>query len=272
MAIEQSDRGEHAAATQTLRAIVADLRRQGLDEQFEIAEEIAQLEHFAERIERREFDNVSRKEMRDQSYQARSRSRSDLAQRGTGGGSAASLDTTTTADGGVELICQRQGGKLKMHVLTSGYDQSLNVQFPRSVREEGVHYVVDGLELSANGTFYRAVGNIKRLIIPGQDYRPSGRSRAPQRSANPQASKVTARTAADLETTTSIGNGVLVQCVKAGSKLRARVVSDGYNPDYNMRFPRDIREEGILYVVDEVVEVSGGGQYQACGKILRLVQ
>jgi Ca-activated chloride channel family protein len=39
-----------------------------------------------------------------------------------------------------------------------------------------------------------------------------------------------------------------------------------------MRFPRSIREEGLLYVVDEVIEVSGGGQYQACGKIRRFVQ
>ena len=63
-----------------------------------------------------------------------------------------------------------------------------------------------------------------------------------------------------------------MQCIKEGSKLRARVVSDGYDPDYNMRFPRDIREEGTLYVVDEVIEASGGGSYIACGKIRRLVQ
>jgi Ca-activated chloride channel homolog len=271
VAIELADSGDVTTAAQTLRQIIADLHRQGLDEQFEIAEEIAQLEHFAERIERHQLDNASRKEMRDQSYQARMRSRADLSQRGTAGGSAADLDTTTTVNGGVELVCSREGGKLRMRVVSDGYDQSLNVQFPRNIREEGIHYVVDTLELAANGTFYRAVGTIRRLAIPGQDYR-GGRTTATRRSGTPQASKVSARTAADLETTTNADDGVLVQCIREGSKLRARVVSDGYDPNYNMRFPRDIREEGVLYVVDQVIETSSGGSYIACGKIRRLIQ
>jgi Ca-activated chloride channel family protein len=83
---------------------------------------------------------------------------------------------------------------------------------------------------------------------------------------------VSARTAADLETTTNADDGVLVQCIREGSKLRARVVSDGYDPNYNMRFPRDIREEGVLYVVDQVIETANGGSYIACGKIRRLIQ
>jgi Ca-activated chloride channel family protein len=65
---------------------------------------------------------------------------------------------------------------------------------------------------------------------------------------------------------------VLVQCVKDGKKLRARVVSDGYDPNFNMRFPRSIREEGILYVVDEVILGPGGNSYIACGDIKRLIQ
>ena len=65
---------------------------------------------------------------------------------------------------------------------------------------------------------------------------------------------------------------MLVQCVKEGSKLRARVVSDGYDPNLNMRFPRDIREESTLYVVEQVTTGAGGGSYIACGEIHRLVQ
>lgn len=269
-AIELADNGDNAKAAQTLRQISADLRKLGLDEQFEIAEEIAQLEHFAEQLERRQFNNASRKEMRDQSYQARMRSRADLSQRGTAGGSAADLDATSTADGGVELVCSREGGKLRIHVTSDGYDHTLNIQFPRNIREEGIHYVVDSLELSANGTFYRTIGTIRRLDLPGQEYH--RRSRSTGYSGPLQASKVSARTAADLETTTSADGCVLVQCVREGSKLRARVVSDGYDPNYNMRFPRDIREEGILYVVDQVITGAGGGSYIACGKIRRLIQ
>ena len=69
-----------------------------------------------------------------------------------------------------------------------------------------------------------------------------------------------------------MGDGVLLQCLKDGKKLRIRVVSDGYSPVYNIRFPRSIREEGALYVVDEVEEVASGGSYIAYGKIRRFVQ
>lgn len=266
LAIAEADAGDYAGAAARLRAIIGELRQSGLDEHFEIAEEIAQLEHFADRLERRQFDSASRKEMRDQSYQAQMRGRSDLAQRGTAGGSAAFLPTATTADGGVELVCAREGGKLRMRVVSDGYDPSLNIQFPRGIREEGIHYVVDSLQLSANGSFYRASGDIRRLIIPGQEYHGG----ATQRVRSTKAAKISARTAADLEATSSIDDGVIVQCLRDGSKLRVRVVSDGYDPTYNMRFPRDIREEGMLYVVDNVIE--GGGSYIACGRIRRFVQ
>lgn len=107
---------------------------------------------------------------------------------------------------------------------------------------------------------------------PGEPDRYAAAPGRPARTGPAKASKVTARSAADLETTDAVGDGVLVQCVREGSKLRARVVSDGYDPDYNMRFPRDIRDEGTLYVVDEVIEGPGGKSYIACGKIRRLVQ
>jgi hypothetical protein len=40
----------------------------------------------------------------------------------------------------------------------------------------------------------------------------------------------------------------------------------------NIRFPRSIRELGVLYVCDEVVEASAGGSYVATGEIKRLIQ
>jgi Ca-activated chloride channel family protein len=178
---------------------------------------------------------------------------------------------TQSADGGVELECVRESGKLRMRVVSSGYDPKFNVQFPRTVREEGVHYVVDALETSKDSTFYRATGKVRRLVRPGEPDRYAGTAR-PARKGPPKASKVSARTAADLDATDTVGDGVLVQCIKDGSKLRARVVSDGYDPDFNMRFPRDIRQEGTLYVVDEVIPGPGGTSYIACGKIRRFVQ
>ena len=271
-AIELADAGKYAEAAQALRTAIADFRRQGLGESFDIAEELEQLEYFAQRLEARQFDSASRKEMRDQSYQAGARNRADLNLRGVASGSAQSLPTVSPADAanGIQVECYRQGGKLRMRAITGGYDPDFNVQFPRAVREEGVTYLVEELRLSSDGTFYHAGGTIKRVLTPGSENRYLG-SATPVRSAKPAAA-APARTAADLPTTTTVGSGVLVQCVKDGGKLRARVVSDGYDPNFNMRFPRDIREEGTLYVVDEVQEVGGGGSYMTVGTIKRFVQ
>ncbi|MGK7873230.1 MAG: VWA domain-containing protein [Xenococcaceae cyanobacterium] len=269
-AIALADRGDYQQASQKLRQTVADLKLKVLDESFEIAEEVEQLEHYAQRLESRKFDRASRKEMRDQSYQARSRDRGDLKLRGITAGSASSLEAVSSEDGGVLVRCDRIGGKLRVRVISEGYNSEFNVQFPRNIREEGVTYVVDEIKLSAKGNFYRASGNIRRLVKPGEE-----RAASSQTSTRKQKKLQTAKatgSAADLETTTTVGDAVLVQCVKEGKKLRARVVSDGYNPNYNIRFPRNIREEGVLYVVDAVKETAQGGSYIAYGKIRRLVQ
>lgn len=271
-AVELADGGDYKGASQQLRDTITQLSANIDKSSFDIIEEVEQLEHYARRLESRKFDSVIRKEMRDQSYQAGTRNRNDLALRGTAGGSADELEAVSSAEGAIVVKCEREGGKLRVRTMSAGYDASFNIQFPRSLREEGVTYVVEKLVPSADGTFYRAQGAIKRLVQPGQERtaRASSGGAAPRKS-NGKAAKVTG-SAKDLPTTNTVGSGVLVQCVKEGSKLRARVVSDGYDPNFNMRFPRDIREEGILYVVDEVLPVAGGGQYMACGEIRRLVQ
>ena len=265
-AIAIADNGNYQQAAEILSQAVAELKSQALNEYFEIAEEIEQLVYYAKRLEERRFDLEVRKEMRDQSYQAQKRDREDLKLRGTTAGASNSLDVVTEAGDGIVLKCDRIKGKLRIRVLSEGYDRDLNVQFPRSIREEGASYLVNEIELSANGTFYRTVGNIRRLLKPGEKL-----AVTTVRNTNFAKSKVKG-TAADLPTTDTVGNGVLVQCLKDKSKLRARVVSDGYNPDWNMRFPRSIREAGTMYVVDEVKESSQGGFYLAYGEIKRFVQ
>ncbi|MBD2181275.1 VWA domain-containing protein [Planktothrix sp. FACHB-1355] len=269
-AIALADKGDYTTASQKLRKTIEDLKLKSLHETFEVAEEIDQLDHYAQSIENRRFDNTIRKEMRDQSYQALTRDRGDLKLRGLAG-SASSLQAVSSVDQGVLVQCFRESGKLRIRVISDGYNQDFNVQFPRNIREEGVTYIVDEINLSADGSFYRASGNIRRLVKPGEERAASQYNTSTAKT--PKRQKLNAPTsAADLETTDSIGDGVLVQCVKEGSKLRARVVSDGYNPNWNIRFPRDIREENVLYVVDEVEEAKNGGSYVAYGKIKRLVQ
>jgi hypothetical protein len=43
---------------------------------------------------------------------------------------------------------------------------------------------------------------------------------------------------------------VTLICVKEGSRLRVKILSDGYIKNANCQFPRSIREEGAIYHVD----------------------
>jgi len=66
------------------------------------------------------------------------------------------------------------------------------------------------------------------------------------------------------------GEGVLVECVLEG-RLRVRAVSYPFNPDWNIQFPRDIRQKNARFVVEELVVATSGGYYRARGNITRLV-
>lgn len=271
IALDLAEQGRHEQAEAVLRVLVKDLRERGLNENFEIAEEIEQLEYFAGRIAQKALGNAGRKELRDQSYQTMTRNRGDLVGRGTTAGDEIfAMPVVSEVGIGTELCCIREGGKLRVKVVSGGYDSSKNIQFPRSIRAEGARYVVEGLDLSSDGSFYRVRGEITRLSRPGETdtFLPRARIRP---VSTGKASKAPA-TAADLPTTTTTTDGVLVQCIKEGSKLRARVVSDGYQPDWNMRFPRSVREEGMLYLVDEIKTAPDGKSYIACGEIKRVVQ
>ncbi|MBL1178671.1 vWA domain-containing protein [Pantanalinema sp. GBBB05] len=270
-ALDLAEQGNHQEAEQRLRALIQELQAKGLNENFEIAEEIDQLEYFASRIAQGALGNAGRKELRDQSYQTLNRNRSDLTGRGvTAGDEVYAMPTVSDVGSGVELSCVREGGKLRVKVMSEGYDPAKNVQFPRAIRAEGARYVVEGLELSSDGSFYRVQGSITRLAKPGEpDIFVAARSSRPRSSGKASTGPASA---ADLPTTDTVGDGILVQCVKDGSKLRARVVSDAYEPDWNMRFPRSVREEGMLYVVDEVKTAPDGKSYIACGEIKRFVQ
>jgi predicted DNA-binding WGR domain protein len=68
-----------------------------------------------------------------------------------------------------------------------------------------------------------------------------------------------------------VAGGVVVECVEVGGRLRIRVVSSGYHTDWQVQFPKGIREPGSRYVVTGLREASRGGFYRAYGEIRRLV-
>ncbi len=273
-AVNLADQGEYQTASEYLHTMISFLLNNLVEETFELSEEMAQLNFFAKQLEDKRYNPTLRKELKDQSYQSNNRGRGDLNLRGISTSDAiCDLPIVTSSEQGVILQCFREGGKLRMKVISKGYNSDFNVQFPRHIREDGATYLVDSVELSSNGSFYRTKGDIRLLVAPGQEniYQQRKTARVPRSTKPPKASKAPA-TAADLETTDEVGNGVLVQCIQDGKKLRARVVSDGYNPNYNIRFPRSIRELGIMFVVEQVIENPKGGSYIACGKIKRFIQ
>ncbi|MFI1868707.1 WGR domain-containing protein [Streptomyces jumonjinensis] len=78
--------------------------------------------------------------------------------------SAAQLSTVSRgAADGIVVECVQEGGRLRVHVVSEGYDPSWKVQFPMGIREAGGRYAVDALHASSGG-FYRVRGEIRRLV------------------------------------------------------------------------------------------------------------
>lgn len=72
------------------------------------------------------------------------------------------LELTTDTGDGVVLECVDESGRLRVRVVSPGFDRGLNVQFPKGLRQAGARYVVDEVR-TARGGFYRLHGEIRRL-------------------------------------------------------------------------------------------------------------
>jgi len=61
---------------------------------------------------------------------------------------------------------------------------------------------------------------------------------------------------------------VILQCVKEKSKLRVRILTNGYLKSANCQFPKDIRTDGQLYRVNKrsIKLITTRGKYYYCVK------
>ncbi|MBV1854760.1 WGR domain-containing protein [Catellatospora tritici] len=74
------------------------------------------------------------------------------------------IETTTDSSGGVVLECVEEGGRLRVRVVSSGFQSSWQVQFPKGIREAGARYLVSEVREASRGGFYRAFGEIRKLV------------------------------------------------------------------------------------------------------------
>lgn len=74
------------------------------------------------------------------------------------------VETVAVSGGGVVVECVQEAGRLRVHVVSEGYDRMRAVQFPKEIRVPGARYVVAEIHPSVAGGFYRVRGEIKRLL------------------------------------------------------------------------------------------------------------
>ncbi|MFD0262266.1 WGR domain-containing protein [Kitasatospora indigofera] len=78
------------------------------------------------------------------------------------------LETVSAAQagltGGVEVECVQEGSRTRIRVVSAGFDPARRVQFPKDIRVPGARYLVAEVLESGTGGFYRARGEIKRLL------------------------------------------------------------------------------------------------------------
>lgn len=68
----------------------------------------------------------------------------------------------------VTLICVKEGSKLRVKILSEGYIQHANCQFPKSIREEGATYLVDSKFINlhtSRGRYFYSVKKKEEITV-----------------------------------------------------------------------------------------------------------
>lgn len=166
---------------------------------------------------------------------------------------AAGGEFVFAGDSAASIYCfNRQGQRLWK--LMTGCGSALSMQFRN-----------DRLYLATTD------GTLACIDVTSNEIKSTQTGELPQAIACQASTSLTSSTPISVETMTNSTQGVLVECVRRDGKLRIRAISPGYHHDWMVQFPRDIREEGAKYLVQELRQARQGNFYRAYGDIQKLV-
>ncbi len=155
-------------------------------------------------------------------------------------------------DNSSSVYCFTEAGE-RLWKLNTGCGSAYSMQFFKGrlyiVTTDGSFAAIDASEAAIEAAKAGTVPEAKSITAP------KGKAAEPS---------------AEVETTRSAGTGVIVECYQEGSKPRVRPVSAGYHKNWNVQFPKELRELGAKYVVDELRESASGGFYRVHGAIRKL--
>lgn len=154
-------------------------------------------------------------------------------------------------DNASSIYCFDRRGK-RLWKLGTGCGSALSMQF----HQAHLYFVTTDGSLACMDVSSKAIAAAQRGNCPPvQDITPT---------------PLTAVTVATpLETTSHQQDGVLVECVPVGNQLRIQILSPGYHHDWFVQFPRNLRQAGAKYWVQDIREAARGGFYRAYGDIKR---
>ncbi|CAL9560191.1 hypothetical protein SUDANB171_04603 [Streptomyces sp. enrichment culture] len=160
-------------------------------------------------------------------------------------------------DSSSSVYCFAEDGT-RLWKLGTGAGSALSMQY----RDQKLYIVTTDGSLACVDASEAAIADAQRGTVP---------TAVDIKSAAGMPTFTPARSAESVQVVASVpANGVVVECVQEGSRLRMRVTSAGYDPTWNVQFPRHIRQAGARYVVDSL-HTSPGGFYRVHGEIQRLL-
>ncbi len=159
-------------------------------------------------------------------------------------------------DNSAAIYCFDRGGK-RLWKLQTGCGSALSMQYLGDrlyiVTTEGTLACIDATPAAIQAA---QIGQLPQAV--------TRQAPAPLPLPTPSLQETMASTARESD------RGVIVECFHHEGKLRVRAISPGYDPDWMVQFPRDIRQAGARYRVAELREARQGGYYRTFGDIQRL--